>query len=59
MPTTVVKILTLSWEIYELFRSSHRMSFMKNAVLKISQYSQESCRPASLLKRDSNTGVFL
>ena len=27
----------------------------KKLFLKISQYSQESCRPANLLKRDSNT----
>ena len=31
----------------------------KKLLLKISQYSQESCRPATLLKTDSNTGVFL
>ena len=31
----------------------------KKLFSKISQYSQESCRPATLLKRDSNTGVFL
>ena len=31
----------------------------KKLFLKISQYSQESCRPATLLKTDSNTGVFL
>ena len=31
----------------------------KKLLLKISQYSQESCRPATLLKIDSNTGVFL
>ena len=31
----------------------------KKLPLKISQYSQESCRPATLLKTDSNTGVFL
>ena len=28
-------------------------------VLKISQYSQESWRPATLLKKGSKTGVFL
>ena len=27
--------------------------------LKISQYSQESCRPPTLLKTYSNTGAFL
>ena len=47
-----------SWEIYEYFRSNHRMCFMKKLFLKISQYSLESCRPASLLETDSNTGVF-
>ena len=31
----------------------------KKLLLKVLQYSQESCRPASLLKTDSNTGVFL
>ena len=31
----------------------------KKLFLKISQYSQESCRPATLLKALSNTGVFL
>ena len=31
----------------------------KKLFLKTSQYSQESCRPATLLKRDSNTGFFL
>ena len=31
---------------------------MKRAVVKNSQYLQESCRPAILLKTDSNTGVF-
>ena len=31
----------------------------KKLLLKISQHSQESCRPATLLKADSNTGVFL
>ena len=31
----------------------------KKLFLKTSQHSQESCRPATLLKRDSNTGFFL
>ena len=31
----------------------------KSCLSKILQYSQESCRPATLLKRDSNTDVFL
>ena len=31
---------------------------MKKLFLKISQYSNESCRPATLLKTDSNAGVF-
>ena len=31
----------------------------KKLFLKISQYSQENCRPATLLETDSNTGVFL
>ena len=32
---------------------------MKKAILKHLQYSQESCRPATLLEKDSDTGVFL
>ena len=32
---------------------------MKKAVFKNLQYSQESCRPATLLKGDSNTAAFL
>ena len=31
----------------------------KKLFLKIMQYSQESCRSATLLKADSNTDVFL
>ena len=31
----------------------------KKLLLKILQYSQESCRLATLLKTDSSTGVFL
>ena len=31
----------------------------KKLFLKISQYSQESCRPTTLLKTHSNTDVFL
>ena len=31
----------------------------KKAFLKNLQFSLESCRPATLLKTDSNTGVFL
>ena len=54
-----------------LFRGSHWRCSMKNLFLKILQYSQENnCwipflikmltfRPAALLKRDSNVGVFL
>ena len=30
----------------------------KKLFIKISQYSQESCRLATLLKTDSNTGIF-
>ena len=32
---------------------------MKKAVFKNLQSSQESCRPATLLKEDSNTAAFL
>ena len=54
-----------------LFRGSHWRCSRKNLFLNILQYSQENncCipflikmltfRPAALLKRDSNTGVFL
>ena len=31
----------------------------RKLFLKISQYSQERCRPVTLLKTDSNVGVFL
>ena len=53
------------------FRSSHRKRSIKKAVLKVLQYLQETpilesflnkvqgWRPATLLKRDSNTGVFM
>ena len=47
------------WEIYEFFRTAARGVLWKKLFLKISQYSQESFRPATFLKRDSNTGVFL
>ena len=41
-------------------RSSHRRCSKKQLLLKISQYSQENTwRPATLLKRDSYTSVFL
>ena len=30
----------------------------KKLFLKILQYSQERCRPATLLKRDSNSEIF-
>ena len=61
MLTTVKKINTVifSWKFYECFRSSHRRCFMKKAVFKNLRYSQESCRPATLLKGDSNTAAFL
>ena len=32
--------------------------FRKKLSLRISQYSQESCRHATLLKKESNTGFF-
>ena len=51
--------LMFSWEIFGFFRSSYRTCFMKKALLKFLQYSQESCWPATLLKTYSNTGVFL
>ena len=55
----------------ERFRSNHKRCSVKNLLLKISQYSQENTlcwslflikpqvfRPATLLKRGSNTDVF-
>ena len=40
--------------------SSHRSCSVKKLFLKILQYSQENtCVPATVLKRDSTTGVFL
>ena len=32
---------------------------MKKAILEIFANPQQSCRPATLLKAESNTGVFL
>ena len=50
----------LSWEIYEFFRSSHwRRCCMENAVLKSFAIFKGKLQTATLLKRDSNTGVFL
>ena len=43
-----------SWEIYEFFKAATRGVAWKKLFLKISQYSQESCRPETLLKTDSN-----
>ena len=34
-------------------------AFWKKVFLTILQYSQESCKPGTLLKRDPNTNVFL
>ena len=52
-----------NWYAIKL-RSSRLQMFFKTDVLKISQYSQENTcvgasRSATLLKKDSNTGVFL
>ena len=40
-------------------RQPREMFYAKKLFWNILQYSQESCRLATLLKRDSNTGVFL
>ena len=48
-----------SWETYEFFRTATGGVLLKKLFLKILQYSQESCRAATLLKKDSNTDVFL
>ena len=43
-----------------IYWSSHRKCPIKKLLLAVLQYSQENTwRPASLLKRDSNTSVFL
>ena len=42
--------LMFTWEIYEFFKSSHYECFMKKLFLKLLQHSQESCRPATLLR---------
>ena len=50
-----------SWEYYEYFRSSHRTCFMKKAAIKnfaIFTGKWQACRPATLLKTDSNTVFF-
>ena len=40
-----------SWETYEFFRTATGGVLLKKLVLKILQYSQESCRAATLLKK--------
>ena len=47
-----------SYEIYEFFRTVTGGVLRKELFLNILQYSQESCRAATLLKKDFNTGVF-
>ena len=43
-----------------IYRCSHRKCPIKKLLLAVLQYTQENTwRPASLLKRDSNTSVFL
>ena len=43
-----------------IYRSSHRRCPIKELLLAVLQYSQENTwRRASLLKRDSNTSIFL
>ena len=52
--------MMFSWEIYEMFqKQSPEVFYEKKLFLNISEYSQESCRPETLSKRDPNTGVFL
>ena len=71
MSTTVSKILTCylvqSYSATDVFTGKF-MKFSeavtggvlwKKLFLRILKYLQESCRPATLLKRDSNAGVFL
>ena len=48
-----------SWEIFEISEAVTGGVLWKKLFLKNSQYSEESCWPATLLKRDSNTAVFL
>ena len=67
-----LKFSLLHWPVYWrlispvniiFYRSSHHRCSTKKAILKISQYSQTNTalqtRPATLLKRDSNTVIFL
>ena len=49
--------LLFFWEIYELFRSSHRRCFMKKFVLKSFAILTGKLRVCNLLKRDFSTGV--
>ena len=48
--------LLFFWEIYELFRSSHRRCFMKKFVLKSFAILTGKLRVCNLLKRDFSTG---
>ena len=50
------------WDPIKKFRRSHQRCSIKKLFLKIPQYLQETICvevPATLLKRDSNVGVFL
>ena len=48
-----------SWEIYDFLEAATEGVLWEKLFLKISQYSKERFRPATLLKTGSNTGVFL
>ena len=60
---------SLTWTKFSLFRSNHRRCSVKKGVLKnFANFTGKhlrwslsliKLRPATLLKRDSNTGVFL
>ena len=54
-------ILLHDLKSWNLVRRSHPEVFVEEVFLEISQNSQENtcARPATLLKRDSGTGIFL
>ena len=60
---TTIYLVTSFWKYnykQNIYRNSHRRCPIKKLLLAVLQHSQENTRrPASLLKRDSNTSVFL
>ena len=45
--------------VFVQFKTSHRRYYIKKLFLKVSQNSQENVFVGVLIKRGSNTGVFL